>query len=187
MVKILMGLAVAIAIAAGGFFGFGFYTQQRVASEVEAAFEQIRAAGGKASHGKVSFDLSTRTVTIADIVTESNAPTPVSVKIASFTAFGARQPDPARFAADTIEAADIEIGLSMAAQPGGRVTYKAPRITVKDYSGPGSLHAAGFVVHHRHLPFRGRAIHAGQRIICDGPCPYRNHEFRRRRARRRRG
>ena len=139
MVKILMGLAVAIAIAAGGFFGFGFYTQQRVASEVEAAFEQIRAAGGKASHGKVSFDLSTRTVTIADIVTESNAPTPVSVKIASFTAFGARQPDPARFAADTIEAADIEIGLSMAAQPGGRVTYKAPRITVKDYSGPGSL------------------------------------------------
>ena len=27
----------------------------------------------------------------------------------------------------------------MAAQPGGHVTYKAPRITVKDYSGPAGL------------------------------------------------
>ena len=57
MVKILIGLVAAIVIAAGGFFGFQFYMQHRVASEVEAAFEQIRAAGGKASHGKVSFDL----------------------------------------------------------------------------------------------------------------------------------
>ena len=32
-------------IAAGGFFGFEFYVQQRIASEVEAAFEQIRASG----------------------------------------------------------------------------------------------------------------------------------------------
>jgi hypothetical protein len=139
MVKILMGLAVAIAIAAGGFFGFGFYTQQRVASEVEAAFEQIRAAGGKASHGRVSFDLSTRTLTVADIVTETNAPTPVSVKIASFTALGVRQPDSAQFFADTIQATDIEVGLSMAARPSGRVTYRAPRIMVKDYSGPAGL------------------------------------------------
>ena len=77
MVKILMGLVAAIVIAAGGFFGFECYMQHRVAGEVEAAFEQIRAAGGKASHGKVSFDLSTRTVTVADIVTESAAPAPV--------------------------------------------------------------------------------------------------------------
>ena len=74
MVKILMGLIAAIVIAAGGFFGFERYTQHRVAGEVEAAFEQIRAAGGKASHGKVSFDLKTRTVTIADIAAESAAP-----------------------------------------------------------------------------------------------------------------
>ena len=63
MVKILMGLAAAVVIAVGGFFGFEFYTQHRIASEVEAAFEQIRAGGGKASHGKVSFDLKSRTLT----------------------------------------------------------------------------------------------------------------------------
>src|SRR4051812_46511987 len=71
MKKILIGLAVAVAIAAGGFFGFHFYTQQRIAGEVDAAFEQIRAGGGKASHGKVSFDLMSRTATIADIAGES--------------------------------------------------------------------------------------------------------------------
>ena len=57
MVKILTGLAAVVVIAVGGFFGFEFYTQHRVASDVEAAFAQIRAGGGKASHGKVSFDL----------------------------------------------------------------------------------------------------------------------------------
>jgi cell division protein FtsL len=71
MVKILMGLIAVVAIAVGGFFGFEFYTQHRIAGEVETAFEQIRAGGGKASHGKVSFDLRSRTLRIADIATES--------------------------------------------------------------------------------------------------------------------
>lgn len=71
MVKILLGLAAVVVIAVGGFFGFESYTQHRIAGDVEAAFEQIRAGGGKASHGKVSFDLRSRTVRIADIATES--------------------------------------------------------------------------------------------------------------------
>jgi hypothetical protein len=138
MVKILIGLVVAIVIAAGGFFGFERYMQHRVEGEVEAAFEQIRAAGGKASHGKVSFDLSTRTVTVADIAAETAAPMPASVKIASITASGTRQPDAARFAADTIEVSGIEVDWGVAAEPAARLSYKVPRITVKDYSGPTS-------------------------------------------------
>ena len=138
MIKILGGLVAAIVIAAGGFFGFEFYTQHRIAGEVEAAFEQIRAAGGKASHGKVSFDLLSRTVTIADISGQSAAQPPVSVKIASLTASGVGQPDTARFSAESIEIADIEIGAAMAPQA-LNVTYKVPRITVKDYSGPAGL------------------------------------------------
>jgi predicted negative regulator of RcsB-dependent stress response len=43
MIKILIGLVAAIVIAAGGFFGFQLYVQHRVAGEVEAAFDQIRA------------------------------------------------------------------------------------------------------------------------------------------------
>ena len=83
MTRILIGLVAAIVIATGGFFGFEFYVQQRVAGEVEAAFDQIRATGSKASHGKVSFDLLSRTITVADIAGETAAHPPVSVRIAS--------------------------------------------------------------------------------------------------------
>ena len=139
MTKILYGALAALVVAVGGFFGFQFYAQHRVANEVEAAFEQIRATGAKASHGKVSFDLRSRTITVADIVSESTAQPPVTIKIASVTAAGVSQPETTRFSADSIEATDIEIALAMAAAPGMSLTYKVPRITVKDYSGPASV------------------------------------------------
>ena len=104
MVKILISLIAAIVIAVGVFFGFQFYTQHRIASELDAAFEQIRATGGKASHGKISFDLLSRTVKITDLAAQSAAQPPVGVKIATLTASGLSQPDAARFSADTIEA-----------------------------------------------------------------------------------
>lgn len=136
MVKILMGLAAAVVIAVGGFFGFEFYTEHRITSEVEAAFAQIRAGGGKASHGKVSFDLRSRTLRIADIATESATQPPARLKIASLTASGVGQPDAGRFSAETIEASDMEIGGSIAGPTDGNVTYKIPRLVLKDYSGP---------------------------------------------------
>src|SRR5439155_5059579 len=104
----------------------------------EAAFEQIRAGGGKASHGKVSFDLRSRTVKIADIATESATQPPVSVTIAAVTAAGVSQPDNARFSADSIEATGLMVSVGIAGPTGGRVTYKAPQIVMKDYSGPAS-------------------------------------------------
>ncbi|MEN3379048.1 MAG: hypothetical protein V7604_4403, partial [Hyphomicrobiales bacterium] len=136
MVKILTGLLAAIVIAAGAFFGFEFYVQQRVATEVEAAFAQVRAAGNKATHGKVSFDLFSRTITVADILAESAAQPPVSLKIGRFTAAGVSQPDASRFSADTIEAENVEVIGTMAAQAGWRATYRAPKISVVGYAGP---------------------------------------------------
>ena len=124
MVKILVGLAAAVVIAVGGFFGFEFYTQHRIAGEVETAFEQIRAGGGKASHGKVSFDLRSRTLTIADIATESASQPPVRLKIAGVTASGVSQPDTGRFSADSIETSDIEISANIADPAGGSLSYK---------------------------------------------------------------
>ena len=139
MVKILTGLAAVVVIAVGGFFGFEFYTQHRIAGEVETAFEQIRAGGGKASHGKVSFDLRSRTVRIADIAVESASQPPVSMKIAGVTASGVGQPDTGRFSADSIETSDIEISGSIGAAAGGKPTYKIPRLVIKDYVGPASV------------------------------------------------
>ena len=134
----LVGLVAAAILATAGFFGFEFFLQHRADREVEAAFEQIRAAGGKASHGKVSFDLLSRTTTVADIAAESAAQPPLRVKIASVTVSGGSQPEAARFAADSIEAIDIEVGVDMPAETIARVTYRLPRITAKGYSGPAS-------------------------------------------------
>ncbi len=136
MIKILIGLVAAIVIATGGFFGFEFYVQHRVAGEVEAAFDQIRATGSKASHGKVSFDLSSHTITVADIAAESATQPPASVKIASFTASGVSQPEATRFTADSIEATGVAVDGSMAVGTGWHFAYKAPRIAIKDFSGP---------------------------------------------------
>ena len=136
MAKVLMGLAAAVVIAVGGFFGFEFYTQHRIAGEVEAAFAQIRAGGGKATHGKVSFDLKSRTLAIADIAIESTTQPPVRMKIAGLTASGVSQPDTGRFAADSIETSDFEASVSIAGPAGGQLTYKMPRLSAKDYSGP---------------------------------------------------
>src|SRR5262245_26358688 len=96
MKKILLGLIAVAIIAAGGYFGFDFYAQRRVTRDVEAAFEQIRASGAKASHGKIAFDTKSRTLTISDIATESSAQSPVNVKIGSLTMTGLGQPDAAR-------------------------------------------------------------------------------------------
>ena len=139
MAKILLGLVAAVVIAVGGFFGFEFYTQHRIAREVETAFEQIRASGGKASHGKVSFDLKSRTLRIDDITTESATQPPVRVKITSVVASGVAQPEAGRFSADTIEASDLEIGSSISGPTEGKLAYKMPRIVMKDYSGPASV------------------------------------------------
>jgi hypothetical protein len=139
MVKILTGLAAVVVIAVGGFFGFEFYTQQRIAGEMVAAFEQVRALGCKVSHGKLSFDLKSRTVTIADIELESTTQPPVSIKIASVVASGVGQPGTGRFSADSIEASDLEANVSIAGPASGNLTYKVSRLVMKDYSGPATL------------------------------------------------
>jgi hypothetical protein len=139
MVKILIGLVAGIVIAAAGFFGFQYYSQHRVIAEIETVFDQIRASGGKASHGNVSFDLGSRTLAIADVAVETAAQPPVGIKIARLTAAGVNQPDAARFSADTIEATDLELDTNLAANVDQQLVYKVPLIAVKDYSGPASL------------------------------------------------
>jgi hypothetical protein len=138
MIRILIGLIAAVVVAAAGLLGFNLYLQHRVTGGIETAFEQVRAAGGKASHGKVTVDILARTVTVVDILAESAAQPPARLRIASLTATGVRQPNPARFSAESIELADIELATEVADQVPAKVTYKVPRFTVKDYSGPSS-------------------------------------------------
>lgn len=136
MKRVLIGVIAVIVIVAAGFFGVNWYAQNRAAREVETAFEQIRASGAKASHGKVAFDLTTRTLTVADIQTETAGEPPFTVKIGNVIASGVGQPDAGRVSAASIEANDLEIDAQTPAPSSSRLTYKAPKIILKDYTGP---------------------------------------------------
>ncbi|UFS92826.1 hypothetical protein LPJ38_22750 [Bradyrhizobium daqingense] len=136
MKRILIGLIVAAALGAGGWFSFNLYVQHRATSEVEAAFERMRSGGGKASHGKVSFEFTTRTLTIEDIAIEPAQPQLANVRVAKVTAVGVRQPDEARFSADTIEASGVEVAFAANERMKLKATYKMPQISARDFSGP---------------------------------------------------
>jgi hypothetical protein len=136
MKRVLIGVLALAVVAIAGLFGINWYAQNRAAREVETAFDQIRSTGTKASHGKVSFDLRTRTLTIADITTESASQPPVTVKIGGVIATGVSQPDPGRIAASRIESSDLEIGAQAEGPSTVRMTYKAPKLLIKDYVGP---------------------------------------------------
>lgn len=136
MVKVLAGLVAGILIAVAAFFGFEFYVQRQVANEVAAAFAAVRESGAKASHGAVTFDLWSRTITVADIAGESATQPPVTVKIGRFTAMGVSQPAAGRFAADRIEASDVEASGSMRLSTRMMLAYKIPRLEIANFAGP---------------------------------------------------
>jgi hypothetical protein len=140
MKRILIGLIVAAVLAAGGWFGFNLYANHRAVAEVEAAFEQMRQQGGKASHGKITFELATRTLTIEDIaVTPGNLPQ-AQIKIAGIKGTGVRLVDDIRFSADSIDITGVEVALDQAPPAKLKVSYKIPQLTMRDYAGP--VHAA---------------------------------------------
>ncbi|QPF87717.1 hypothetical protein IC762_16100 [Bradyrhizobium genosp. L] len=136
MKKILLGLAALVVVAVGGFFGFDLYVQHRVVRGVEDAFEQVRTQGGKASHGRISFDLLKRTLSIGDIALESATQPPFRIKASNVMAHGVNASDTARFSAESIEANDVEVSATISGQQTVLIAYKAPQVTVKDYSGP---------------------------------------------------
>jgi hypothetical protein len=143
MKRILIGLVAAAILAVGGWFGFNLYVQHRVTAEVEAAFDQMRGSGGKASHGKVAFELASRTLTIEEVNVEPGRAPLAGIKAASFKAVGVRQVDESRIAADNVEISGVELAIDGAAGPASmKLTYKIPQITLASYSGPARVQGA---------------------------------------------
>lgn len=142
MKRVLVGVIGVVVLAAAGFFGVRWYAQHRAERELETAFDQIRSTGAKASHGKVTFDLWTRTLTVADISSESASQPPVVIKIGNFTASGLNQPDSAHVAASSIDIDNLELNAQLAAPTSWHIIYTAPKVTLKDYRGPSKSQGA---------------------------------------------
>ncbi|WP_439400687.1 hypothetical protein ACNJYA_21365 [Bradyrhizobium sp. DASA03068] len=136
MKRILIGLIVAAVLGAGGWFGFNLYVQHRATSEVEAAFEQIRSGGGKASHGKITFELATRTLTIEDIAITPAGQPQAQIKITGIKGTGVRLIDDTSFSADIIEVGGFEVALDQVGAAKLKASYKIPQLTLRDYAGP---------------------------------------------------
>src|SRR6202521_599039 len=137
MRKILIGLAALALLAVGGFFAVATWATHRAEAEVETTFAALRATGANASHGRVSFDLMSRTLVVADIaVAQAGSPSASSVRVGRMTAVGVGQPGAGRLSADRIELADLVTESAVAALPGVTATYKAPRVEILGYSGP---------------------------------------------------
>jgi hypothetical protein len=136
MKRVLIAVVALVIVAAAGLLGTRSYAERRAEQEVEAVFDQIRGTGAKADHGKVAFDLWTRTLSIADVQSETASQPPVIVKIGRVIATGVTQPEAGRTTVASLEANDLEISAQAAAPLAFRITYKAPAIVVKDYAGP---------------------------------------------------
>ncbi|UPK39787.1 hypothetical protein IVB18_22710 [Bradyrhizobium sp. 186] len=136
MKRILIGLIAAAVLAAGGWFGFNLYAKHRATAEIEATFEHIRSQGGKASHGKIAFDVISRTLTIEDIAVDPGPQSQLNARITGIKAAGVRQIDDARFSAETIDVSGIEFTVDTAVGPSQlKATYKIPQAAVRDYTG----------------------------------------------------
>lgn len=136
MKRILIGLVALLVLGAGGWFGFNFYVQHRATAEVEAAFERIRSSGGKASHGKIGFELATRTLTIEDIAIAPGEQPQAQIKIAGIKGAGVRLIDDNNFSADSIDVAGFEVALDQVGAAKLKASYKIPQLTLRDYAGP---------------------------------------------------
>ncbi|MBR0813247.1 hypothetical protein JQ544_17060 [Bradyrhizobium diazoefficiens] len=136
MKRILIGLIALLVLGAGGWFGFNLYVQHRATAEVEAAFERIRSSGGKASHGKIGFELATRTLTIEDIAIAPGEQPQAQIKIAGIKGVGVRLIDKSSFSADSIDVTGFEVALDQVGAAKLKASYKIPQLTLRDYAGP---------------------------------------------------
>jgi hypothetical protein len=130
MRKVLVGLVLAVIIGVGGYFGVVYWAQYAAAREVEAVLDGWRASLGSATHGRIEFDLWTRTLKVSDVVVQSRTAAHPKITLGQVIASGI---DTSGKAA-RLEIIDLETSDVLPGQPGVRMEQKAARVTLTDYS-----------------------------------------------------
>lgn len=108
--KLLSSLAGAIVIAALAAAGSALWVHQRLAKQIDASFEFLRAQLGTASHGQVTIGLFGRTITISEIVLQSGQTTAATSKVGQFAIEITGFPWEDLLKARRIEAMNVEMG-----------------------------------------------------------------------------
>jgi hypothetical protein len=140
MRKILAGVFVVAVIAAIGLYvGLPYYAQMRAERAVAAAFETARSNGGEGTYGPVTFTLSDRQLTIADVRLKPKGDQVLAVTIGRVVATRVDQPDPGRVTAGRIELSDIAITGPGTVPASMDVSFKIPKLVIENYAGPVQL------------------------------------------------
>jgi hypothetical protein len=130
MRKVLVGLVVALIVGVGGYFGAAYWAQYAAAREVEAVLDGWRAGVGSATHGRIEFDLWTRTLKVHDVVVQSRTGPHPKIALGQIVASGIDFSGKAA----SLDLVDLEVSDALPGQPGGRIDQKAPRVTLKGFS-----------------------------------------------------
>jgi hypothetical protein len=130
MRKVLAGFAVALIVGVGGYFGVVYWAQYVAAREVEAVLDGWRASLGSATHGRIEFDLWTRTLKVSDVVVQSRIAPHPKITLAQVTASGIGLTGKAT----RVEIVDLETSDMLPGRPGVRMDQKASRVTLTGFS-----------------------------------------------------
>lgn len=130
MRKVLVGLVVALIVGVGGYFGVVYWAQYAAAREVDAVLDGWRASLGSATHGRIEFDLWTRTLKVHDVVVQSRTGPHPRIALGQVIASGIDLSGKAA----RVEIVDLEMSDALPGQPGVRLDQKAPRITLTGFS-----------------------------------------------------
>ena len=137
MRKSLAVILCAIILALGvSSVSVTLQAQQRAQDASNDAFVALRNALGSNSIGKVEIDLRNRAFKLSDLELHTEQTPGVSLKIRELAAVGIDLPSERFLSAKRIDALDVEFSWSIDQQPSSNIVYKAPRITINDFSGP---------------------------------------------------
>jgi hypothetical protein len=112
--KILAGVGAAVVALAAAAYAQDQSVQLRVEREVDAGFAAINDALGPATHGRVQFDPSTRTIRIHDIALKPRRNVMPPTKISELALIGLPLPANGRVTAWRVELTGTEIAVDAA-------------------------------------------------------------------------
>jgi hypothetical protein len=133
MRKIFAGFLLAVIVGLTAiYFGLPLWANHRAQTEVDAAFSSFQAAMGDARHGKVTYDVWKRTLTIADVTIGADGADTLALKYGLITAKGVRASSANRMEADRIELNDFRLRGLHLVSGGPNATYSAPKIVIEN-------------------------------------------------------
>jgi len=136
MKRLLIAVALLATLPAF-FYSARIGAQVTAESGVDALFEQLRASGIRASHGKVTFDAANRSLAIEDITIEPGSPSAGRIRIASLNAGGVVTLSAEHLAADSIDLARVDFTVTVCdGARSTRIVTEIPQIALKQVSAP---------------------------------------------------